>query len=126
MDSKSYWEQVYSTKANDAVSWFQKHAQRSVEIITETEAPRSAAIIDVGSGASRLIDDLIEQGFTNITALDLSSTALASTKDRLGEKASLVKFLAADITQVELPRHAFDVWHDRAVFQEFFCLFITQ
>jgi 2-polyprenyl-3-methyl-5-hydroxy-6-metoxy-1,4-benzoquinol methylase len=116
MDRKNHWEQVYTTKASDAVSWFQEHAKRSVELIAQAKVPRSAAVIDVGSGASHLIDDLIDQGFTNITALDLSSAALASTKARLGEKASCVNFIAADITQVELPRHAFDVWHDRAVF----------
>ena len=116
MENKNHWEQVYTTKSNDAVSWFQEHAKRSVELITETKVPHSAAIIDVGSGASHLIDDLISQGFNNITALDLSAAALASTKDRLGEKASCVNFIVADITQIELPRHAFDVWHDRAVF----------
>lgn len=116
MDSKNHWEQIYTTKANDAVSWFQEHAKRSVELITETKVPYSAAIIDVGSGASRLIDDLVAQGFANITALDLSSAALAATKERLGQKAACVNLIAADITQIELPKHAFDVWHDRAVF----------
>jgi 2-polyprenyl-3-methyl-5-hydroxy-6-metoxy-1,4-benzoquinol methylase len=116
MENKNHWEQVYTTKANDAVSWFQDHAKRSVELINETKVPRSAAIIDVGSGASHLIDDLVSQGFSNITALDLSAAALASTKERLGQKASSVSFIVADITRIELPRHAFDVWHDRAVF----------
>lgn len=116
MASKNHWEQLYATKADDAVSWFQEHAKRSVELIAGTKVPRSAAIIDVGSGASHLIDDLIDQGFTNITALDLSSAALASTKHRLGVRASGVHFMVADITAVEMPRHAFDVWHDRAVF----------
>jgi 2-polyprenyl-3-methyl-5-hydroxy-6-metoxy-1,4-benzoquinol methylase len=116
MENKNHWEQVYTSKANDAVSWFQANTKRSVELINETKVPHSAAIIDVGSGASHLIDDLISQGFNNITALDLSAAALASTKERLGQKASSISFIVADITQIELPRHAFDVWHDRAVF----------
>lgn len=121
MEIQNHWEQVYTTKANDAVSWYQEHAKRSVGLIAETQVDHSAAIIDVGSGASRLIDDLIDQGFHNITALDLSAAALASTKARLGEKAGAVNFMVADITQVDLPWQAFDVWHDRAVFH-----FLTQ
>lgn len=116
MESRNHWDEVYTTKANNAVSWFQEHAKRSVELIIATKVPQSASIIDVGSGASHLIDDLISQGFSNITALDLSAAALTSTKDRLGENACYVNFIVADITQIELPRHAFDVWHDRAVF----------
>lgn len=116
MANINYWEQVYTTKETHAVSWFQEHAMRSIELISSTHVPKFASIIDVGSGASHLIDDLVEQGFTNITALDLSSAALASTKARLGESASCLNFVVADITQVELPQQFFDVWHDRAVF----------
>ncbi len=116
MENKNHWEQIYNAKATDAVSWYQEHAGRSIELILSTGVPRSASIIDVGSGASRLIDDLVGQGFSNITALDLSSVALSATRARLGEKANNIHWIQADITQVSLPQQAFDVWHDRAVF----------
>lgn len=121
MENNKHWDEVYMTKSVDAVSWYQEHANRSVELIAATKVNQSAAIIDVGSGASRLIDDLIDLGFTNITALDLSAPALSSTKARLNERANQVNFMEADITQVELPRLVYDVWHDRAVFH-----FLTQ
>lgn len=116
MDSKQHWDQVYRTKAPDAVSWYQEHAGRSMELILAAKVPRSAAIIDVGSGASRLIDDLLSHGFTHVTALDLSAAALAATRERVGVRGAQVQWLEADITTVELPHHAYDLWHDRAVF----------
>lgn len=116
MQSKEHWEQVYTTKAATNVSWFQEHAQRSVHLIEQTEVAKNASIIDVGGGASTLVDDLLGQGYSNITVLDLSETALVAARVRLGEHARGVAWLAGDITQIELPRHAYDVWHDRAVF----------
>jgi len=88
----------------------------SVRFIVATKISLSSAIIDVGSGSSHLIDDLVGLGFTNITALDISSTSLKLAKTRLGEKAHQVNWIEADITKVEFPKNAFDVWHDRAVF----------
>lgn len=117
MENKQHWEQVYASKATESVSWFQAHADRSVELILATGVPSSASIIDVGSGASRLIDDLVGVGFTDITALDISAAALAATRARLGEAAAgSIEWLVADITQADLPMAAFDLWHDRAVF----------
>ncbi|WP_019939711.1 class I SAM-dependent methyltransferase [Bordetella sp. FB-8] len=116
MQSKEHWEQVYTTKAATDVSWFQEHAQRSVHLIEQTGTAKNASIIDVGGGASTLVDDLLGQGYSNITVLDLSETALAAASARLGKRARDVAWLAGDITQIELPRHAYDVWHDRAVF----------
>lgn len=121
MEINNHWDEVYRTKSIDTVSWYQEHANRSVELILATKVNKTAAIIDVGSGSSRLIDDLIELGFSNITALDLSSAALDSTKARLGDKAFHVNFIVADITQIKLPQLTYDVWHDRAVFH-----FLTQ
>lgn len=115
-DNAQHWQNVYTGKAPEAVSWFQPHAQRSVELILATDVPSSAAIIDVGSGASRLIDDLLAVGFTDITALDISAAALAAARARLGEAANSVQWLVADVTQADLPPATFDVWHDRAVF----------
>ena len=116
MQSKDHWEQVYSTKATSGVSWFQEHAQQSVQLIRQAGLARDAGIIDVGGGASTLADDLLNEGYTNVTVLDLSEAALTASKSRLGHRAGDVSWLVGDITRVELPRHAYDVWHDRAVF----------
>ena len=116
MQSKEHWEHVYTTKAIDAVSWFQEHAEKSLRLIEETGIPLSAAIIDVGGGASTLVDDLLVGGYSNLTVLDLSAAALGAAQNRLGAGANLVTWIQADITKVELQSNAFDVWHDRAVF----------
>jgi ubiquinone/menaquinone biosynthesis C-methylase UbiE len=116
MDKKQHWEQVYTTKATDNVSWFQEHANQSLELIHNTELGKDAVIIDVGGGASTLVDDLAEEGYTNLTVLDLSSAALEVAKHRLGKHAEAVRWIVGDITKTELPENRFDVWHDRAVF----------
>ena len=116
MDRKSHWQRVYATKEPTAVSWYQAHADRSVDLIRAIGVTLGAAIIDVGSGASRLIDDLVAQGYSNITALDLSGSALAATRARLGERGRGVHWMEADVTRASLPAGAFDIWHDRAVF----------
>lgn len=116
MKSKDHWEHVYSTKVTNAVSWYQQHADRSLRLIEATGVSRTASIIDVGGGASTLVDDLLAKDFRNVTVLDLSATALNSAKIRLGARAGLATWLEADITKTELPLHAYDVWHDRAVF----------
>lgn len=116
MDSKHHWEHVYHSKATESVSWFQEHAALSLDLIRGTGVGLDASIIDVGSGASRLIDDLLDHGYRRITALDLSDAALAATRARVGDKGRDMVWIADDITRIELPRHAYDVWHDRAVF----------
>ncbi len=116
MQSKDHWEKVYTTKSTDAVSWFQEHAENSLRLIQETGVGLDAAIIDIGGGASTLVDDLLAKGYSNLSVLDLSAAAMLAAQKRLGVQASLVKWLEADITKVEFPVHAFDVWHDRAVF----------
>ena len=116
MQSKQHWEQVYKTKGANSVSWFQEHAQQSLQLIRQTGVQRDAGIIDVGGGASTLVDDLLDDGYSNVAVLDLSEAALAAAKERLGARAQQVSWLVGDITQVNLPRHAYAVWHDRAVF----------
>jgi len=116
MQSKDHWETVYSTKASDAVSWFQPHADFSVGLIKATGVGHDASIIDVGGGASTLVDDLLANGYTDLTVLDLSASALAAARKRLGSKASAVRWIEADITKADLSANKFDVWHDRAVF----------
>jgi SAM-dependent methyltransferase len=116
MHSKKHWEQVYTTKATNAVSWFQEHADQSLRLIRDSGVARSDSIIDVGGGASTLVDDLLRDGYGALTVLDLSAAALAAAQRRLGRRAREVQWVEADITTVALPLHAYDLWHDRAVF----------
>lgn len=116
MQSKDHWEKVYTTKAVDEVSWFQEHAALSLKLIRGAGVPLTASIIDVGGGASTLVDDLLANGYENVTVLDLSAAALAKAKTRLGARAAGVQWLEADILDARLAPHAYDVWHDRAVF----------
>lgn len=116
MQSKEHWENVYTTKAADEVSWFQEHAALSFKLIREAGVPLTASIIDVGGGASTLVDDLLANGYENVTVLDLSGAALATAKARLGVQASNVQWLEANIIETKLDSNAYDVWHDRAVF----------
>lgn len=116
MQSRDHWEKVYTTKSTDAVSWFQPHADVSLDLIKTTGAGLDAAIIDVGGGASTLVDDLLANGYTDLTVLDLSAAALAAARSRLGTRAAAVKWMEADITRAQLPANRYDIWHDRAVF----------
>ena len=116
MQSKDHWEKVYTTKESDNVSWFQAHAELSMRLIRESCPRRDAAIIDVGGGASTLVDELLDDGYPNVTVLDLSSAALAESRRRLGVRGETVRWMEADITCAEFEPHSFDLWHDRAVF----------
>lgn len=116
MQSKEHWENVYSTKATDSVSWYQEHPEHSLQLIRATGEPLSASIIDVGGGASKLVDELLDAGYSALTVLDLSGAALSAAQKRLGQRANAVKWLEANILEADLPRHAYDIWHDRAVF----------
>ena len=116
MQLKEHWENVYSTKPVDSVSWFQEHAELSLRLIRDAGTPLSSSIIDVGGGASTLVDDLLEAGYQSLTVLDLSRAALETAQKRLGPKAKKVHWIEANITNAGLPPNAFDVWHDRAVF----------
>lgn len=116
MDNRSHWENVYTTKAPDAVSWYRPHLERSLELIQKVAPALSNSIIDVGGGESTLVDDLLVRGYQNIGVLDVSPTAIQVTRERLGQEADRVQWIVGDITSVELPSNAYDVWHDRAVF----------
>ncbi len=116
MDLKRHWEKVYRTRQSDSVSWFQEHADLSLRMIHNTGLGKGAAIIDVGGGASTLVDDLVAEGYTDLTVLDLSSTAIAVAKQRLGRHADAIHWMEGDITRAEFQIHRFDIWHDRAVF----------
>lgn len=116
VDNQPHWDEVYQTKSATSVSWHQQHARQSLAFILSTGAPKKSSIIDVGSGASTFIDDLLAEGFTNITALDIAESGLAVTRQRLGDRADLVQWLVTDITNALLLSEHFDIWHDRAVF----------
>ena len=116
MHSKDHWETVYTNKKTDAVSWFQPHADLSLDLIKATCMGHDAAIIDVGGGASTLVDDLLKEGYSDLTVLDLSMAAMDAAKKRLGERADRVCWIEADITRAELAGNRYDIWHDRAVF----------
>lgn len=115
-NQKEHWEKVYQTKQPDAVSWFQEHATRSLEIIHSIGASSDSNIIDVGGGASTLVDDLLHDGFKHVSVLDLSSGALEVARKRLGACGDSVSWIAGDIREVNLPEGTYDIWHDRAVF----------
>jgi SAM-dependent methyltransferase len=116
VSSREHWENVYATKASDRVSWFRPHLDKSLAFLDAVKLDRNSGIIDVGGGASTLVDDLLDRGYKNITVLDLSETALNAVRTRLGERGSSVHWVCADVTRAELPAAAFEFWHDRAVF----------
>ena len=116
MDNKAHWEKVYTTKAPDAVSWFAPHLETSLKLIHQATRDKHAALIDIGGGEATLVDDLLADGYQDISVLDISQKAIDVSKIRLGEKANQVNWYCADITDVALPQNHFDVWHDRAVF----------
>lgn len=116
MNRKNHWENVYQTKSIDQVSWYREHLENSLQMIFQTNVGKEAAIIDVGGGSSTLVDDLLSHGFADVSVLDISGKALENSKMRLGQKADLVEWIEADITQISLPENHYDVWHDRAVF----------
>lgn len=116
MDEKQHWNDVYGRKPLDQMSWYRPHLDRSLRFIEEAKVPRDAAIIDVGGGASTLVDDLLDRGYSNLTVLDISPRAILSAKERLGPRAASVTWIEGDITLVDLSEHSYDFWHDRAVF----------
>jgi SAM-dependent methyltransferase len=112
---KVHWEGVYNSKGEREVSWFQESPEPSIELIGPVGAKPDAAIIDIGGGASRLVDALLVHGFENLTVLDLSEAALDKARSRLGSDARKVRWIVADVTSWN-PDAKYDVWHDRAAF----------
>ena len=116
MSDKKHWEGIYEHKQPQQVSWFQEHAAMSFQFIQDTGVAKDAQILDVGGGASVLVDDLLNAGYLNLSVLDISASALHAAQARLGSAASRVRWLEADVTRLQLPAASIDVWHDRAVF----------
>ena len=114
-DRKAHWQSIYEDKLPLDVSWYQKKPELSLELIHRTGADKDEPIIDVGGGASLLVDFLCKQGFTNLSVLDISEKALACARERLADLASTVQWLEADITEFS-PPYQYSIWHDRAVF----------
>ncbi|MBV8699046.1 class I SAM-dependent methyltransferase [Bradyrhizobium sp.] len=112
---QAHWEAVYSHKGDQEVSWFQENPEPSLELIAHAGATPASGIIDIGGGASRLVDALLSRGFKNLSVLDLSEAALAKARARLGESATKVRWIAADVTTWQ-PEARYDLWHDRAAF----------
>ncbi|OJW06988.1 MAG: hypothetical protein BGO49_27465 [Planctomycetales bacterium 71-10] len=111
---KNHWEGVYSSKAETDVSWYQEEARLSLDLI-RAFSPPEGCIIDVGGGASVLVDGLLKLGYERVTVLDIAEAALQKARSRLGDDAAKVRWVAADVTSLQ-DLGAFDLWHDRAVF----------
>ena len=112
---KGHWENVYQSKDHKKVGWYQESPDVSLELLSKIHAESSQSIIDVGCGASVLADKLIEQGYKDITLVDLSEKALSTIKDRLGDKGNIPNYFSQDITKAAFT-DTFEIWHDRAVF----------
>ncbi len=119
-NNQQHWETIYQTKLPDEVSWTQKIPQTSLQLIVATGVDKHEPIIDVGGGDSNLVDYLLEAGYTNVSVLDISASALERAKKRLGDNAKKVNWIVSDITLFN-PPHPYAVWHDRAAFH-----FLTQ
>jgi SAM-dependent methyltransferase len=116
MDSRAHWENVFQTRSPLETSWYTPHLEHSLLWIREANLTRTSAIIDVGAGESTLVDDLLVGGFTDVTVLDISASALEKARRRLGEHAASARWIVGDVTEAALPEHHYDLWHDRAVF----------
>jgi len=112
---QGHWQNVYGTKSEHEVSWFQETPEISLEIISSVGTPAGASIIDVGGGASRLVDCLLDSEFTSISVLDLSEKALETSQARLGTRSPDVDWIVSDVTAWQ-PSRTYDLWHDRAAF----------
>lgn len=116
MSSEAHWQAVYGRKAPDEVSWYQPHLEKSLSFIRAAGLGTDARIVDVGGGASTLVDDLLDSGYRNLAVIDLADAALQAARNRLGERARWVDWVVGDVTTPLLPERSVDFWHDRAVF----------
>ena len=115
-DRQKHWQQVFQTKAADSVSWYRRHLDVSLELLELAGLSVQSRLIDIGGGASTLVDDLLDRGLVGVTVLDISAEALAIPQARLGERAHEVSWIVGDVLHAGLPAGGFDFWHDRAVF----------
>jgi len=115
MNRQQHWNQVYQTRSADDVSWYQRRPDLSLALIAASGVSKDAGIIDVGGGASPLVDFLLDDGYRRLAVLDLSGAALSHSHSRLGVRAGTIEWFEADVTSFT-PPHRFGLWHDRAVF----------
>lgn len=114
-DKKQHWEQIYQTKALEAVSWYQPKPETSLNLIQDLGIPKHASIIDIGGGDSLLVDNLLDLGYTDITVLDIAAKAIERAQKRLGHRADRVNWIVSDVLDLSTGRQ-YDFWHDRAAF----------
>jgi 2-polyprenyl-3-methyl-5-hydroxy-6-metoxy-1,4-benzoquinol methylase len=112
---KEHWEKVYATKQPNEVSWTQELPKTSLAFLNSFNLPKTASIIDIGGGDSKLVDYLLKEGFENISVLDISANAIERAKQRLGDQAVKVNWIVSDVTEFH-PSATYDCWHDRATF----------
>ena len=115
MNKKKHWENAYSARSSEDLSWYQQTPARSLAMIRRASINLDQPIIDVGGGTSLLVDHLLDEGYRNLTVLDISATALNHSRQRLGARAGLVEWIEQDIVKFSAP-HPYLLWHDRAVF----------
>jgi hypothetical protein len=115
MDPRQHWDEVYRQKAEQDVSWFQAEPALSLELIRQAGLAKQEPMVDMGAGASRLVDRLLAEGYSDLTVLDIAEAALQKSRARLGEAADRVSWIAADMTRWQPPKR-YRLWHDRAVF----------
>jgi ubiquinone/menaquinone biosynthesis C-methylase UbiE len=116
MNKEQHWDRIYRTRAATEVSWYQPEARLSLQLIRRVSPELDAPLLDVGGGASTLVDGLLDSGYRDITVLDLAPAALAGAQERLGERAAAVRWIVGDVLDPPLPAATYAVWHDRAVF----------
>lgn len=115
MSTKSHWEKIYSEKSPQEVSWTQEIPETSIEFFKDFKLSKTSPIIDIGGGESKFVDYLLEEGYQNISVLDISENAIKRAKDRLGEKSKNIEWIICDINDFN-PKKKYVLWHDRAVF----------
>lgn len=113
-DKQSHWEGVYGSKQSTEVSWYQPRPERSLQLIRDAGVARRTPIIDIGGGASTLVDHLLDQGYSDVTVLDIATSAFEHSRERLGARAETVEWIVADVTRFDAQR-SYGLWHDRAV-----------
>lgn len=112
---KDHWEQIYSTKSLSEVSWYQPTPETSLSLIQSIGIPKDARIIDIGGGDSLLVDHLLDEGYSNLTVLDISEKAMHRAQKRLGDRSKMVNWIVSDVVSFK-PEVEYDLWHDRATF----------
>ena len=115
MSTKSHWEKIYSEKSPQEVSWTQEIPETSIEFFNDFKLSKTSPIIDIGGGESKFVDYLLEEGYQDISVLDISENAIKRAKDRLGKKSKNIEWIVCDINDFN-PKKKYTLWHDRAVF----------